>query len=152
MKALLEKLQGIERTIYDEKGGFVLFALLLRRDAIDRWDLVAAAHWIDANRKAAIEYLAEKLNGSLSPEEIVRIDRIVALSVDNPAILGLQRDLHAQGLKNGHGIATLGRRDAEVQEIRNVDFSNQEIHTGFVFALNSEKRNVELPLIPNSAT
>jgi len=151
MNPLIAKLKLIERTINDEKGGFALFALLLRRDAVDRWDLVAAANWIDADRSGAMNYLSEKLTSALDDQDIVRIDRIAPLSVDNPSIQTLQQDLHSHGLRDGHGVAPLVQEDSDLQEIRNIDFSSQDIRMGFVFALNTEGKSVKLPLIPNSA-
>jgi hypothetical protein len=45
MRDLAVKLRGLERTLSEEKGPFNLFALLLREDAPDVWDLVVAAKW-----------------------------------------------------------------------------------------------------------
>jgi len=48
MKELVEKPRKLEAEIAAEKGPFLLFALFLRQDAADRWDLVVAAPWIEA--------------------------------------------------------------------------------------------------------
>ena len=54
MKAFAEKLVPVERQIAAEKGAFLLFALFLREDAPDVWDLVVAAPWIEANKSEAL--------------------------------------------------------------------------------------------------
>ncbi len=37
-----------------EKGAFDLFALFLREDAPNKWDLLIAADWIDQDKAGAI--------------------------------------------------------------------------------------------------
>jgi hypothetical protein len=47
MKEFIDKYIELERSISYEKGDFSLFALFLREDAADIWDLVVAAPWIE---------------------------------------------------------------------------------------------------------
>ena len=51
MNQLVEKLASLERDISSEKGDFSLFALFLREDAYDRWDLLVSSPWIEINEK-----------------------------------------------------------------------------------------------------
>jgi len=146
MKELLGRLTGLEREVSEEKGGFGLLALLLRRDANDRWDLIASAEWIDRDPKAAMEYLAEKLAESLIGDDFLKIDRIVPLPTDHSRIQGLQADLRSQGLASGHGIAPMRAANGDELEIRNVDFSSEDIIIGYVLALRTESHTTPLPL------
>lgn len=60
MKQLVEKLIALEQQISTEKGEFSLFALFLREDAQDKWDLVASAAWLEADKKTALDYLSTR--------------------------------------------------------------------------------------------
>ncbi len=71
MKEIAEKLVQVEQKITQEKGSFNLFALFLREDAPDVWDLVVAAPWISKNKEKSINYIAEIINKSLRPLEII---------------------------------------------------------------------------------
>ncbi|NBB32087.1 hypothetical protein GVN22_27455, partial [Cellulophaga sp. BC115SP] len=51
MKNLIEKFSKIEQEIVNVKGDFELFALFLREDAIDKWDILVAADWISHNKQ-----------------------------------------------------------------------------------------------------
>ena len=54
MRELLEQFVELERRLVEEHGQFSLFALFLREDSTDKWDLVVAAPWIEENRKEEI--------------------------------------------------------------------------------------------------
>ena len=43
VEQMVEKLASVEREVSSEKGDFRLFALFLREDAQDRWDLLVSA-------------------------------------------------------------------------------------------------------------
>ena len=100
MKALVEKLRTLEREVAEEKGAFLLFALFLREDAPDVWDLLASAPWIEADKGAALRYLAKKLNAVASPEELTTLSRIVLIDQSNPALAAMQSSLNIE-----HGAA-----------------------------------------------
>ena len=61
MKQIIEKLASLERDIASEKGEFSLFALFLREDAEDKWDLLASAPWLEPNNRESLEYLVNRL-------------------------------------------------------------------------------------------
>jgi hypothetical protein len=86
MKDLAEKLARLERTLSQEKGVFNLFALFLREDAPDVWDLVVAAKWIEADRPAALLEISKRVRAFLSADEITKIARVVVVQRTNPAL------------------------------------------------------------------
>ena len=43
MREQVEKLQNVEKNLSESKGQFELFALFLREDSPDKWDLLSAA-------------------------------------------------------------------------------------------------------------
>jgi hypothetical protein len=117
MRELLEKLAALERDAALEKGDFTLFALFLREDSPDRWDLLAAADWMDANQWDGIRYLAEQLQTRLTAPELLTLSRIVYIAKDNP---GLPALLRAVNVKHGS------------VELQNCMFFGMDIKTAYV--------------------
>ena len=83
---LSKKLAEVEREVTSEKGAFALFGLFLREDSEDRWDLVVSAPWIESDKEASIEYLAEKVKSRLDAEDIIQLSRIASLDKNNPVL------------------------------------------------------------------
>jgi len=96
MKETAKKLSSIEGQISRAKGPFSLFALFLREDAPDVWDLVVAAPWIESNQAQALKYIAEKMGEALTPDELTRISRIVLIDENNPDLDALQTAFSVQ--------------------------------------------------------
>jgi len=82
MNQLVEKLASLERAISSEKGDFSLFALFLREDSYDRWDLLVSSPWIEINEKKGLEYLVMRINSTFKPHELLSLSRIVILVHD----------------------------------------------------------------------
>ncbi len=100
MRDLAEKLRRLERSLSDEKGPFNLFALFLREDAPDVWDLVVAAKWIEDDRPAALADISKRVRDSLRPDEITRISRVVVVERTDPALRAI-----ASAMSIEHGLA-----------------------------------------------
>ena len=96
MKEFAEKLATVERQIAAEKGAFLLFALFLREDALDLWDLLVAAPWIEANKAEALRYLVSKLNTVATQDELARLSRIVIIEKDQPGLSAIQSAFHIE--------------------------------------------------------
>lgn len=96
MKQIAEKLARAERDIAEEKGPFLLFALFLREDAPDLWDLLVSAPWITKNKEESLKYIAEKTRKVLEPDELLKLSRIVVIGQDNPALEALQKSMHVE--------------------------------------------------------
>jgi hypothetical protein len=102
MKELVEKFVELERKLSKEKGGFSLFALFLREDALDKWDLVVAAPWIESERKTALPYITKEIQTALKPEELTHISRVVLVDQTNPALDAINRAMTIE-----HGTAAI---------------------------------------------
>jgi len=102
MKNIAEKLAKLEQDIAKEKEPFILFALFLREDAPDLWDVLVSAHWITKNKEESIKYIAERIRQVLNPEELLKLSRIVIIEQDNPALDALQRAIRVE-----HGMAEI---------------------------------------------
>lgn len=86
MKEIVAKLMLIEKETATERGEYDLFALFLREDSSDKWDILVAAAWIDINKEEALKYLSKKIQSSLHQSELLFISRIVIIEDNNPAL------------------------------------------------------------------
>jgi len=102
MKELIDKLIKVEKDISDEKGQFLLFALFLREDAPNLWDLMIAANWVEKNKAESLKYISAYLNKNLKPDELINLSRIVLIDSDNPALGAIHKAIHIE-----HGSAEI---------------------------------------------
>ncbi len=86
MKEIIEKFKSIEKELSIEKGDFNLFALFLREDSANKWDLLVSADWIVQNKSESIKIIANKVQEYLEKKELVNLSRIVVIEEDNPAL------------------------------------------------------------------
>src|SRR5438093_12094639 len=100
MKPIVEKLASLERDITSEKGEFSLFALFLREDADDKWDLLVSAPWLEANNRESLEYLVNQLRARLDTQELLSLSMIVLLEKDTPVLEAI-----CKAIKVRHGMA-----------------------------------------------
>jgi len=98
VKELVQKLAPLERMVSQEKGDFSLFGLFLKEDTPDRWDLLVSAPWVEADKGAALRYLADAIRTHLTPEEARYLSRIVIIDSRNPALRAINRAL---GVEHG---------------------------------------------------
>lgn len=114
---LVEKLRSLERRISSEKGAFVLFGLFLRPNGLDKWDLLASAPWLEADKKEGLQYLANKVRSQLDADEFLSLSRIVLLEEGNPALEAIQ-----QAIRVKHGRA----------EVKDCVFSGVAIQQAYI--------------------
>ena len=100
MKKLTEKLAEAELEIAKEKGDFFLFALFLREDAPNLWDLLVSASWIELDKGGALRHIAKVIQSKLSKEELTLLSRISIIDRSNPALEALASGFHLE-----HGLA-----------------------------------------------
>jgi hypothetical protein len=82
----LEKLTSLLSEITREKGELTLFALFLRDNSVDMWDLVVAGPWYEKDQRAGLAYLSKKVNTRLTTPELLSLSRIIILEKDNPVL------------------------------------------------------------------
>ena len=102
MKVIAEKLRDIELELIQEHGDFELFALFLREDAPDKWDVIVSSEWAREDKKSALNSIVAKINSSLNPEETVKLSRIIILNKDDAALNALHSAMHVE-----HSIAEI---------------------------------------------
>lgn len=102
MKELIDKLAAIENETSAKRGKYDLFALFLREDSPNKWDIVVSASWIDNNKEEALKFLAEKVQNSFTRNELLLISRIVIIDKTNPDLPHVQEAVNIE-----HGSAEL---------------------------------------------
>ncbi len=117
MKDLIAEFREIELLISTEKGAFNLFALFLREDSPNKWDLVVSAPWIKAHDKETLDYFAKHLRSRLETGELIALSRVVLLDQGN---LGLEAVHKALSIE--HGTA----------EVKDSNFFGMQIKHGFI--------------------
>ena len=131
MKELIERFASTERAISDSREGFWLFALFLREDALDRWDLVVSAPWTQHDSGPALRYLAEQVNREFNPEELKVLSRIVLVDKGNPALEAINRAMHVE-----HGVL----------EVRDSTFFGLSIKHAYVITSKSPSIPASVPV------
>jgi hypothetical protein len=99
-----ESFSRLESQIAQEKGDFVLFALFLREDVPDRWDLIVSAPWVGEDKQATVSYLVDEIKSRLGEQDLTRLSRIIIVDPDDTAVQSLNQAIHVE-----HG-------DVEVRE------------------------------------
>ena len=124
MKQIIEKLASLERDITSEKGEFSLFALCLREDADDTWDLLASAPWLKTDKRESLDYIVNQLRARLDTQELLSLSRIVLLEKDNPVLETIHKEVRVK-----HGMA----------EVRDSVFSGVPIKHAYIITSEREK-------------
>src|SRR5262245_24320780 len=86
MTPILTKFQALERHIASEKGDFGLFALLMREDAPDRWDLIGSAPWIGDDKRNVVNYFVNEIKARFGAQELMFLSRIVIADPQDPHV------------------------------------------------------------------
>jgi len=97
-KETLEKIASLEREVSGEKGEFSLFGLFLREDAQDKdkWDLLASAPWLEADKSKGLAYLANEIQKRLETDELLSISRIVVLERGDPILEAIHKAVNVK--------------------------------------------------------
>lgn len=133
MKVLVEKLRTIEQRLSQEKGEFLLFALFLREDSPDVWDLLVSAPWIEKDKPQALRTIVQNVRREFTDQEMVLLSRVVLIEESNPALGAVQSAIHIV-----HGSI----------EVQNSNFFGLQIVHAYII---TSQRDAQ-PVIPADAT
>ena len=125
MKTFVSKLGDMAKVVSMQRGKFTLFALVLPDDTF-AWDILVAAEWINHDKKEALHYLVERVQRTLTKDEILDISGIVLL--DNDEFEGAFSSMES---------------DTGWEE-NDTDFLGRHIQKGFVFAAPLEDSQVQV--------
>jgi hypothetical protein len=93
---IFEKLESVKREVAAEKGPFRFFALFLREDSPNRWDLLVSAPWLEADQVNGIDYLARRIQSELDTEEVLLLSRVVFIGEHTPGLQSILRAIKVQ--------------------------------------------------------
>jgi len=96
MNEIVDKFASLEAEIAQKKGDFSLFALFLREDVPDRWDLMVSASWLGQNKNEAVNYLIEEIKAQLGPQELINLSSIVIVDPHAPQAQALANAFHVE--------------------------------------------------------
>jgi len=69
-----------------KKGGFTLFGLFMRSDALGTWDLVVSAPWLEKGKLKATSEFVRLLTDSIGEPALRYFSRVQTISKDDPAL------------------------------------------------------------------
>lgn len=90
------RFRDLEAYVAAEKGGFTLFALFMREELPDRWDLIVSAPWIGGDKQAAVGYFVEVIKSRLGVDDLIRLNRIIIAAPDEAGIQALNEAVQVE--------------------------------------------------------
>jgi len=93
---LTEKFSELESQIAEDKGGFTLFALFMREDAPDRWDLIVSAPWTGDDKRSTVNYFVTQIKSRLGEPELTSLSRIVVVDPQDAAVQAINRAIQIE--------------------------------------------------------
>lgn len=95
---MLNKFKTVVNSLENEHGSFLIFALFLREEPFERWDIIVSATWLNLGELASYKLISSKLQEFLTESELLLFSRIVLLDPDDEVVQFL---LNLQTVKNG---------------------------------------------------
>ncbi len=102
MREQANKLKNVELELSKKYGSFELFALVLRADAPDKWDLLISSDWAREDKKSAIDRVVSSIQPELSQKELMMLSRIIVLDKHDSALKALHSAMDVE-----HGLAEI---------------------------------------------
>lgn len=93
---LRAKFAKLELEISATKGDFAFFALFVREDLPDRWDLMISAPWASADKKGALEYLIARIKAVVGPASLTQLSRIILIDPEETSVQVLNRAIRVE--------------------------------------------------------
>ena len=106
------------RDIAKKKGDFWLFATMMRTETSGRWELVAAAQWLEDGKLKAVSEFVRLLSRSIGDEPLHQFTRIATLPHNSEFLKFV--------------VKTVGPVDHELR-VRSTDFLARGIEEAIIF-------------------
>ena len=103
---LTKKFTELESHIAEEKGDFAFFALFMREEVPNRWDLMVAAPWASGDTQDTVAYFVEQIKARLGAQMLINLSRIVVFDSQHAALQDLNREIQVE-----HGRVEVRDRD-----------------------------------------
>lgn len=95
-REFLDKFKKVESDIAAEKGDFALFALFLREDVPDRWDLIVSAPYASSRENADLKYFVDRIQKDVGDDALTFLSRIVFVDPHNISVQNLNRAINVE--------------------------------------------------------
>src|SRR5437667_2835265 len=92
---LTEKFAELESRIAEEKGPFALFALFMREDAPDRWDLFVSAPWT-GDKQGTVNYFVAQIKSTLGEPGLTSLSRIMVVDPQDAGVQAINRAIQVE--------------------------------------------------------
>lgn len=93
---LTERFKDLEGRLARERGSFVLFALFMREEVPDRWDLIIAAPWLGEDRYKAVAYFVQQISEQLGKQDLTNLTRIVVADPRDEEVAAINRSIQVE--------------------------------------------------------
>lgn len=93
---IAENFRKAEEEVARERGGFALFGLFEMEDHPGRWDLVAAAPWLDALSTSGIKEVIDAVSKHFSVKDWKIISVVVTMKTDSDFAQAITRKYHLE--------------------------------------------------------
>lgn len=98
MKETIDKLKNAVVALEKEHSLFVICALFLREDPLEKWDIIISAPWLNPKEMDSYQIISSMLQKYLNESEFIQFSRIVILNQDDPVVSYL---LNLETVANG---------------------------------------------------
>lgn len=92
----IEKFASLESELSAKKGDFALFALFMRGELPDRWDLIVSAPWLPENRQAAVNYLVNEIKSQLGVDALITLSQIAVFDSQHVSVQDFNRTIQVE--------------------------------------------------------
>ena len=117
MMEYLPQLERVASAIEATRCPFTLFGLFMREDSPGRWELVAAAPWLEEGKLMALGKFVEALSNELGEETLRDFSRVVTLKKDDSALRAIIKEAKSKKLplsRQGRHLFGLPIEDAHI--------------------------------------
>lgn len=90
MQNLIDKFKLVLDSLEKEHGEVTLFALFLREDAFEKWDVVVCAKWLNPESQNSYSLVNSEIQKFIKNGSLTKLSRIVIISNNNPLVKLLQ--------------------------------------------------------------
>ncbi|MCE5316315.1 MAG: hypothetical protein LLG04_03000 [Parachlamydia sp.] len=81
---ILKKFQPFVAELENEHGPFLVFALFLREQPFEIWDVAVSATWLNAGEMRSFGIVGDKIKDRFNDSELIQISRVDILDADDP--------------------------------------------------------------------
>ena len=97
MQTLIEKFQLVVDDLEKEYGELTLFGLFLREESFEKWDVIVSAKWLNPDSQESYSLINTEIQKFIKNGNLIKLSRIVILSIDNPVVQLLQKTWTGKG-------------------------------------------------------